>query len=457
MRTGLGIDTHRFAEGRKLILGGVEIPHTHGLDGHSDADVLAHAITDAILGAASMGDIGTHFPDTDPEFKDADSLELLREVVRRVGRRGWRVEHVDATVMLERPKLFPYRERIMERLSDAVGGSVHVKATTGERMGFVGREEGVAALAVATLTLTSHTSPHIEPMGPVWTPELGPESLTRLNTGGKVAFARLYRGRNTCVGRGGSGRAYRALLAVVPAGADARRAIPPPQQYFGFELGTSGKLARFEKITQYLKLIGDNSTRADYQVLGKTVLGKDFPLMHISSPANLQRVDQILAANDRLANPRGLSDEAAKALAADHIPVYYLEAGMHSTEVGPVQVIPDIVYRLATEKFAGDQPDPQRDADRAGAGGQPGRLAPRHRLLQRDRGHELHPHVSRPLPLHRPRRQPRLAVLHAAGVQAADRRLPQVQAGRRAHPAPGRLDQPAHVGAAVQRRRVSRA
>jgi 2-C-methyl-D-erythritol 2,4-cyclodiphosphate synthase len=98
-----------------------------------------------------MGDIGTHFPDTDPQFKDADSLELLREVVRRVGRRGWRVEHVDATVMLERPKLLPYRERIMERLSDAVGGSVHVKATTGERMGFVGREEGVAALAVATL------------------------------------------------------------------------------------------------------------------------------------------------------------------------------------------------------------------------------------------------------------------------------------------------------------------
>ncbi len=151
MRTGLGIDTHRFVEGRQLILGGVEIPHTHGLDGHSDADVLAHAITDAILGAASMGDIGTHFPDTDPQFKDADSLELLREVVRRVGRRGWRVEHVDATVMLERPKLVPYRERIMERLSDAVGGSVHVKATTGERMGFVGREEGVAALAVATL------------------------------------------------------------------------------------------------------------------------------------------------------------------------------------------------------------------------------------------------------------------------------------------------------------------
>ena len=155
MRTGLGIDTHRFAEGRKLILGGVEIPHDRGLDGHSDADVLAHAITDAILGAASMGDIGAHFPDTDPQWKDADSIELLREVVRRVGQRGWRVEHVDATVMLERPKLAPHREAIMARLADAVGASVHVKATTGERMGFVGRGEGVAALAVATLAQTA--------------------------------------------------------------------------------------------------------------------------------------------------------------------------------------------------------------------------------------------------------------------------------------------------------------
>jgi 2-C-methyl-D-erythritol 2,4-cyclodiphosphate synthase len=151
VRTGLGIDSHRFVVGRPLILGGVVVPHTHGLDGHSDADVLAHAITDAILGAASMGDIGTHFPDTDPEFKDADSLVLLREIVRRVASEGWRVEHVDATVMLERPKLAPHREAMMARLAEAVGASVHVKATTGERMGFVGREEGVAALAVATL------------------------------------------------------------------------------------------------------------------------------------------------------------------------------------------------------------------------------------------------------------------------------------------------------------------
>jgi 2-C-methyl-D-erythritol 2,4-cyclodiphosphate synthase len=151
VRTGLGIDTHRFADGRPLILGGVEIPHERGLEGWSDADVLAHAITDAILGAAAMGDIGRHFPDTDPQFRGADSLVLLREAVARVAAAGWRVEFVDATVMMERPKLAPYREAIMAGLGEAVGADVHVKATTGERMGFVGREEGVAALAVATL------------------------------------------------------------------------------------------------------------------------------------------------------------------------------------------------------------------------------------------------------------------------------------------------------------------
>ena len=151
MRSGLGIDSHRFADGRRLVLGGIEIPHDRGLDGHSDADVLAHAITDAILGAAAMGDIGQHFPDTDPAFKDADSIALLREAVARVAAEGWRVEFVDATVMMERPKLAPHRAAIMARLSEAVGADVHVKATTGERMGFVGREEGVAAMAVATL------------------------------------------------------------------------------------------------------------------------------------------------------------------------------------------------------------------------------------------------------------------------------------------------------------------
>ena len=150
MRVGLGYDSHRLAEGRKLILGGVEIPFERGLAGHSDADVLAHAIVDALLGAAGMGDIGQHFPDTDRAFKDADSMELLRDVVARVRAAGYELVHVDATVMLERPKLAPHREAIHASLG-AVLGSVNVKATTGEGMGFVGRGEGAAALAVATL------------------------------------------------------------------------------------------------------------------------------------------------------------------------------------------------------------------------------------------------------------------------------------------------------------------
>ena len=141
--------------------------------------------------------------------------------------------------------------------------------------------------------------------------------------------------------------ALTAMLVAAPAQAAP---IPAPKQYFGFELGTTGKLARFSKIQAYLKLIGDNSNRADYFNLGTTTNGNEMPLLHVSSPANLAKVDQILAANDRLANPRGLSEEDAKELAANHIPVYYLEAGMHSTEVGPVQVIPNIVHRLATER-----------------------------------------------------------------------------------------------------------
>jgi 2-C-methyl-D-erythritol 2,4-cyclodiphosphate synthase len=150
-RTGLGVDTHRFAPGRRLVLGGVEIPFDRGLAGHSDADVLAHAVTDAILGAAGLGDIGQHFPDTDPRWEGADSIGLLREVVLLARRAGWAVVHVDATVMLERPKLAAYRGEIAGRLGDATGATVSVKATSGEGMGFVGREEGVAALAVATL------------------------------------------------------------------------------------------------------------------------------------------------------------------------------------------------------------------------------------------------------------------------------------------------------------------
>jgi 2-C-methyl-D-erythritol 2,4-cyclodiphosphate synthase len=150
VRSGIGIDSHRFEPGRRLVLGGVEIPYEQGLAGHSDADVLAHAIADALLGAAGLGDIGRHFPDTDAAWKDADSMELLRDVVARVRAEGFEVVHVDATVMLERPKLAPHREAISASLG-AVLGSVNVKATTGEGMGFVGRGEGAAALAVATL------------------------------------------------------------------------------------------------------------------------------------------------------------------------------------------------------------------------------------------------------------------------------------------------------------------
>jgi 2-C-methyl-D-erythritol 2,4-cyclodiphosphate synthase len=154
VRTGLGVDSHRFAPGRRLILGGVEIPHDAGLAGHSDADVLTHAVIDALLGAAGLGDIGTHFPDTDAQWKDADSLALLRDVVGRLTGDGWAIGNVDATVMLERPKLLPHRAAITAALADALGlagNAVNVKATTGEGMGFVCRGEGAAAMAVATL------------------------------------------------------------------------------------------------------------------------------------------------------------------------------------------------------------------------------------------------------------------------------------------------------------------
>jgi 2-C-methyl-D-erythritol 2,4-cyclodiphosphate synthase len=150
VRSGIGIDSHRFASGRPLILGGVEIPSERGLEGHSDADVLTHAIIDALLGAAGLGDIGQHFPDTDERWRDADSMDLLRSVLADVQAAGWAVAHVDATVMLERPKLAPHRDAIRDSLATGLG-SVNVKFTTGERMGFVGREEGAAALAVATL------------------------------------------------------------------------------------------------------------------------------------------------------------------------------------------------------------------------------------------------------------------------------------------------------------------
>ena len=150
MRTGIGIDSHRFVPDRRLVLGGVEIPYELGLAGHSDADVLAHAIADALLGAAGLGDIGEHYPDDDEMWRDADSIELLSEVVDMLEAVGWKLVHVDATIMLERPKIAPHREAIKASL-EKVLGSVNVKATTGEGMGFVGRGEGAAALAVATI------------------------------------------------------------------------------------------------------------------------------------------------------------------------------------------------------------------------------------------------------------------------------------------------------------------
>ena len=152
--TGLGYDCHRFVEGRRLVLGGVTIPHDHGLLGHSDADVLTHAIIDALLGAAGLGDIGQHFPDTDERYRDADSLELLRTTARLLRDAGASVIHVDATVILEHPKLASFRDAIGSALAEALGvepAQLNVKATRGEGMGFVGRQEGAAALAVATI------------------------------------------------------------------------------------------------------------------------------------------------------------------------------------------------------------------------------------------------------------------------------------------------------------------
>jgi 2-C-methyl-D-erythritol 2,4-cyclodiphosphate synthase len=152
--TGIGWDSHRLVEGRPLILAGVRIEHDRGLAGHSDADVLTHAVIDALLGAACLGDIGEHFPDDDPRWKDADSLALLGNVCSRLVAEGWKVTNVDVSVLLERPKLRPHREAMREGLAGAIGISperINVKATTGEGMGFVGREEGVGALAVATI------------------------------------------------------------------------------------------------------------------------------------------------------------------------------------------------------------------------------------------------------------------------------------------------------------------
>jgi 2-C-methyl-D-erythritol 2,4-cyclodiphosphate synthase len=154
-RSGIGYDTHRFEEGRRLVLGGVEIEGAErGLAGHSDADVLSHAAIDALLGAAGLGDIGQHYPDSDERWRDADSVALLKEVAGFLEEHGWAVRHLDATVICESPKLGPHRDDMRRRLADAVGLpalEVNVKFTTSEGMGFVGRGEGIAALAIATV------------------------------------------------------------------------------------------------------------------------------------------------------------------------------------------------------------------------------------------------------------------------------------------------------------------
>ncbi len=154
VRTGLGYDCHRFEDGRRLVLGGVEVDHPRGLAGHSDADVLTHAVIDALLGAVALEDIGHHFPDTDERYRGADSIELLRAAVQMVREQGYEIANVDVTVVIERPRLAPVRGRIRAALAEAAGievAQVSVKATRGEGMGFVGREEGAAALAVATV------------------------------------------------------------------------------------------------------------------------------------------------------------------------------------------------------------------------------------------------------------------------------------------------------------------
>lgn len=153
-RCGTGFDAHAFIEGRKLMLGGAEIDYLLGLAGHSDADVLVHAIIDALLGAAGLGDIGTHFPDSDDAFKDISSITLLETTRDKISEKGWKISNLDATVIAQRPRLADYLDEICGRLARALGieeKRINIKATTTEGMGFTGREEGIAALAVAAL------------------------------------------------------------------------------------------------------------------------------------------------------------------------------------------------------------------------------------------------------------------------------------------------------------------
>jgi len=154
MRIGQGFDVHEFAEDRPLIIGGIEIPYERGLIGHSDADVLLHTITDAALGAIGEGDIGRHFPDTDPDFKDADSAKLLEHIWKLVDARGYKLGNIDCTIIAQKPKMAPYIETIRTRIAELLQADVsqvNVKATTTERLGFTGREEGIASMATILL------------------------------------------------------------------------------------------------------------------------------------------------------------------------------------------------------------------------------------------------------------------------------------------------------------------
>lgn len=154
MRVGLGYDVHKLVEDRDLILGGVKVPHTLGLLGHSDADVLVHAIMDALLGAAALGDIGKHFPDTDMQYKGADSMKLMERVRELIEEKGYVIENIDATIIAQKPKLRPYIDQMEENIAKVLRierDQINVKATTEERLGFTGREEGMAAQAICSL------------------------------------------------------------------------------------------------------------------------------------------------------------------------------------------------------------------------------------------------------------------------------------------------------------------
>ena len=162
MRIGQGCDVHRLVEGRKLILGGVEIPYEKGLLGHSDADVLLHAVMDALLGAAALGDIGQHFPDSDERYKGISSVELLKEVGKILQENGYLIENIDSTVIAQRPKLLPYRPQMAKNIADALGiepDQVSVKATTEEGLGFTGAGEGISAQAIALLSSVADYAP----------------------------------------------------------------------------------------------------------------------------------------------------------------------------------------------------------------------------------------------------------------------------------------------------------